>query len=90
MLQMKKSKRQIVKVDEAQAEAKTNIQIASANDLVNEAKSNGINKINAITPATTVKTDARKAIQDKAFEQIELIKATPDATNEENKQQLQK
>lgn len=78
------------KVDEAQAEAKTNIQIASANDLVNEAKSNGINKINAITPATTVKTDARKAIQDKAFEQIELIKATPDATNEEKQAAIAK
>ncbi|WP_422124958.1 DUF1542 domain-containing protein [Staphylococcus caprae] len=78
------------KVDEAQAEAKTNIQIASANDLVNEAKLNGINKINAIAPATTVKTDARKAIQDKAAEQIELIQATPDATNEEKQASIAK
>lgn len=71
------------KVDEAQNEAKNNIHIVTTNDLVNEAKSNGLNKINAITPATTVKTEARQAIQDKADEQIRLINATPDTTNEE-------
>lgn len=78
------------KVEEAQTEAKNNIQIANTNDLVNEAKSNGISTINAITPATTVKTDARKAIQDKATEQIELIKATHDATNEEKQAAIAK
>ena len=53
------------KVDEAQAEAKTNIQIASANDLVNEAKSNGINKINAITPQLQLKQMLEKQFKTK-------------------------
>ena len=74
------------KIEEAK-EAKDNIQRNSTRDQVNEAKTNGINKIENITPATTVKSEARQAVQNKANEQINHIQNTPDATNEENKRQ---
>ncbi|MHA6806911.1 SasC/FmtB family protein [Staphylococcus capitis subsp. urealyticus] len=71
------------KVEEAKAEANSNIQIAKSNEQVKEAKDNGLNKINEISPTTTIKSEARKAVQNKVNEQIGLIKATPDATDEE-------
>ncbi|MGZ9591784.1 SasC/FmtB family protein [Staphylococcus epidermidis] len=71
------------KIEEAKIEAKDNIQRNSTRDQVNEAKTNGINKIENITPATTVKSEARQAVQNKANEQINHIQNTPDATNEE-------
>ena len=75
------------KIEEAKIEAKDNIQHSSTRDQVNEAKTNGINKIENITPATTVKSEARQAVQNKANEQINHIQNTPDATNDENKRQ---
>lgn len=71
------------KVEEAKTEANNNIQAANSNEQVKEAKDNGLNKINEISPATTIKSEARKAVQDKANEQIGLVNATPDATDEE-------
>lgn len=71
------------KVEEAKAEANSNIQIAKSKEQVKEAKDNGLNKINEISPTTTIKSEARKAVQNKVNEQIGLIKATPDATDEE-------
>ena len=70
------------KVEEAKAEANSNIQIAKSKEQVKEAKDNGLNKINEISPTTTIKSEARKAVQNKVNEQIGLIKATPDATDE--------
>ena len=54
------------KIEEAKIEAKDNIQRNSTRDQVNEAKTNGINKIENITPATTVKSEARQAVQNKS------------------------
>lgn len=74
------------KIEEAKIEAKDNIQRNSTRDQVNEAKTNGINKIENITPATTVKSEARQAVQNKANEQINHIQNTPDATEEEKQE----
>ncbi|MCC3754475.1 SasC/FmtB family protein [Staphylococcus capitis] len=71
------------KVEEAKTEAINNIQTANSNEQVKEAKDNGLNKINDISPATTIKSEARKAVQDKVNEQIGIINTTPDATDEE-------
>lgn len=76
------------KIEEAKIEAKDNIQRNSTRDQVNEAKTNGINKIENITPATTVKYEARQAVQNKANEQINHIQNTPDATNEEKQEAI--
>lgn len=76
------------KIEEAKIEAKDNIQHSSTRDQVNEAKTNGINKIENITPATTVKSEARQAVQNKANEQINHIQNTPDATNEEKQEAI--
>ncbi|WP_218084577.1 SasC/FmtB family protein [Staphylococcus epidermidis] len=76
------------KIEEAKIEAKDNIQHSSTRDHVNEAKTNGINKIENITPATTVKSEARQAVQNKANEQINHIQNTPDATNEEKQEAI--
>lgn len=76
------------KIEEAKIEAKDNIQRNSTRDQVNEAKTNGINKIENITPATTVKSEARQAVQNKANEQINHIQNTPDATNEEKQEAI--
>ena len=90
MLLTKKKQKLIQKVEEAKAEANSNIQIAKSNEQVKEAKDNGLNKINEISPTTTIKSEARKAVQNKVNEQIGLIKATPDATDEEKQLLLQK
>ncbi|OFR99610.1 YSIRK signal domain/LPXTG anchor domain surface protein [Staphylococcus sp. HMSC067B04] len=76
------------KIEEAKIEAKDNIKRNSTRDQVNEAKTNGINKIENITPATTVKSEARQAVQNKANEQINHIQNTPDATNEEKQEAI--
>ncbi len=76
------------KIEEAKIEAKDNIQHSSTRDQVNEAKTNGINKIENITPATTVKSEARQAVQNKANEQINHIQNTPDATNDEKQEAI--
>ena len=88
MLQMKKFKEANRKIEEAKIEAKDNIQRNSTRDQVNEAKTNGINKIENITPATTVKSEARQAVQNKANEQINHIQNTPDATNEKKQEAI--
>ena len=48
----------------------------------------GMEKINTIQPATTVKTNAKQDLQRKANEQKEQINQTPDATEEEKQEAI--
>lgn len=80
----------IQKVEQAQTLAKDNIQTANTNSNVSQAESNGIDALNAINAATTVKTEARNAIQNKVDQQIALINQTHDATKEEKQVAIDK
>ncbi|MEJ7376136.1 DUF1542 domain-containing protein, partial [Staphylococcus caprae] len=46
-------------------------------------KDNGMNEIATIIPATTIKTDAKTAIDKKAEQQVTIINGNNDATDEE-------
>ncbi|NFW85216.1 LPXTG-anchored repetitive surface protein SasC [Staphylococcus aureus] len=78
----------IDKVNAAVTAANTNILNANTNADVEQVKTNAIQGIQAITPATKVKTDARNAVNDKAREAITNINATPGATREEKQEAI--
>ncbi|MEX2991761.1 SasC/FmtB family protein [Staphylococcus epidermidis] len=61
----------------------TNINQAQTNNQVDNAKDNGMNEIATIIPATTIKTDAKTAIDKKAEQQVTIINGNNDATDEE-------
>ncbi|MCM0450593.1 LPXTG-anchored repetitive surface protein SasC [Staphylococcus aureus] len=73
----------IDKVNAAVTAANTNILNANTNDDVEQVKTNAIQGIQAITPATKVKTDAKNAIDKSAETQHNAIFNNNDATLEE-------
>ncbi len=73
----------IDKVNAAVTAANTNILNANTNAEVEQVKTNAIQGIQAITPATKVKTDAKNAIDKSAETQHNTIFNTNDATLEE-------
>ncbi|HDI0913530.1 TPA: LPXTG-anchored repetitive surface protein SasC [Staphylococcus aureus] len=73
----------IEKVNAAVAAANTNILNANTNDDVEQVKTNAIQGIQAIEPATKVKTDAKNAIDQSAETQHNAIFNNNDATLEE-------
>lgn len=73
----------IDKVDAAVTAANTNILNANTNAEVEQVKTNAIQGIQAITPATKVKTDAKNAIDKSAETQHNTIFNNNDATLEE-------
>ncbi|NFY08075.1 LPXTG-anchored repetitive surface protein SasC [Staphylococcus aureus] len=73
----------IDKVNAAVTAANTNILNANTNADVEQVKTNAIQGIQAITPATKVKTDAKNAIDKSAETQHNTIFNNNDATHEE-------
>lgn len=73
----------IDKVNAAVTAANTNILNANTNANVEQVKTNAIQGIQAITPATKVKTDAKNAIDKSAETQHNMIFNNNDATLEE-------
>ncbi|CDR28252.1 LPXTG-anchored aggregation protein SasC [Staphylococcus schweitzeri] len=73
----------IDKVNAAVAAANTNILNANTNADVEQVKTNAIQGIQAIAPATKVKTDAKDAIDQSAVTQHNVIFNNNDATLEE-------
>ncbi|MCS5350058.1 LPXTG-anchored repetitive surface protein SasC [Staphylococcus aureus] len=73
----------IDKVNAAVAAANTNILNANTNADVEQVKTNAIQGIQAIEPATKVKTDAKNAIDQSAATQHNIIFNNNDATLEE-------
>ncbi|HAR7304102.1 TPA: DUF1542 domain-containing protein [Staphylococcus aureus] len=73
----------IDKVNAAVTAANTNILNANTNAEVEQVKTNAIQGIQAITPATKVKTDAKNAIDKSAEKQHNTIFNNNDATLEE-------
>ncbi len=73
----------IDKVNAAVTAANTNILNANTNADVEQVKTNAIQGIQAITPATKVKTDAKNAIDKSAETQHNTIFNNNDATQEE-------
>ncbi|RQX55106.1 LPXTG-anchored aggregation protein SasC [Staphylococcus aureus] len=73
----------IDKVNAAVTAANTNILNANTNDDVEQVKTNAIQGIQAITPATKVKSDAKNAIDKSAETQHNAIFNNNDATLEE-------
>ncbi|MBJ6139222.1 LPXTG-anchored repetitive surface protein SasC [Staphylococcus aureus] len=73
----------IDKVNAAVTAANTNILNANTNAEVEQVKTNAIQGIQAITPATKVKTDAKNAIDKSAETQHNMIFNNNDATLEE-------
>lgn len=70
-------------VEQAKTEAKNNINSDHTTIDVNNEKTKGIQKIAEIHPATTVKSNAKQELQNKADDQIAQITNTPNATQEE-------
>ncbi|MEQ6029533.1 DUF1542 domain-containing protein [Staphylococcus saccharolyticus] len=60
-----------------------NISQTQSNNQVDNAKDKGMNEIATIHPATTIKTDAKTAINKKAEQQVAIINGNNDATDEE-------
>ncbi|HDA7667896.1 TPA: LPXTG-anchored repetitive surface protein SasC [Staphylococcus aureus] len=75
-------------LDQAVATAKQNINAADTNQVVAQAKDQGMQNIVVIQPATQVKTDARNTVNEKAREAITNINATPGATREEKQEAI--
>ena len=64
-------------------EAKNNIDAATTNDAVTQAKENGTTEVNNVDPQPEAKTAAKKAVEDTLAEKIKEIEANNDLTNEE-------
>lgn len=73
----------IQNVNNHETQAITNINNATTNQEVQDAKNNGINDITQDEPQTTVKTDARAAVTSKANDKKQQLAQTPNATQEE-------
>lgn len=63
---------------------------ATTNDEVDNAKGDGLNSINPIAPVTVVKQAARDAVSHDAQQHIAEINANPDATQEERQAAIDK
>lgn len=70
-------------VNQAVTSANDNILKANTNNDVDVVKNNALNQIQAITPATIVKTNAKNALNQKAQEQHNIIFSNNEATVEE-------
>lgn len=73
----------IQSVNQAVTTANDNILKANTNNDVDVVKNNALNQIQAITPATIVKTNAKNALNQKAQEQHNIIFTNNEATVEE-------
>ncbi|MBO1199615.1 DUF1542 domain-containing protein [Staphylococcus simiae] len=73
----------IQEVNNDKTQAVANINNATTNQEVQDAKNNGINDITLDEPQTTVKTDARTAVTTKANDKKQQLTQTPNATQEE-------
>ncbi|PTK87870.1 YSIRK signal domain/LPXTG anchor domain surface protein [Staphylococcus haemolyticus] len=80
----------LAKIDEAAKQAKAAIDAATTNNAVDEALTNNTTIISGILPETVKKAAARKAIDDAATAKKEAINNTPDATQEEKDEAIEK
>ncbi|WP_241961552.1 SasC/FmtB family protein [Staphylococcus haemolyticus] len=80
----------LAKIDEAAKQAKAAIDAATTNNAVDEAITNNTTIISGILPETVKKAAARKAIDDAATAKKEAINNTPDATQEEKDEAIEK
>ena len=70
--------------------AKENVDKATTDAAVKEAETAGVSEVKAINPEAKAKPAAKKAIDDKLEEQLKAIENTPDATDEEKADAIQK
>ena len=70
--------------------AKENIDKATTDAAVKEAEKAGTSEVKAINPEAKAKPAAKKAIDEKLAEQLKAIENTPDATDEEKAEAIQK
>ena len=70
--------------------AKENIDKATTDAAVKEAEKAGTSEVKAINPEAKAKPEAKKAIDEKLAEQLKAIENTPDATDEEKAEAIQK
>lgn len=77
-------------VDAATGNATNSINIATTDANVDNAKQEGINTINAIVPSTTVKTEAKNAIDKQVEKTKASIQKTSEATDEEKAEAIKK
>ena len=77
-------------VKAAADKAKENVDKATTDAAVKEAETAGVSEVKAINPEAKAKPAAKKAIDDKLAEQLKAIENTPDATDEEKADAIQK
>ena len=70
--------------------AKENVDKATTDVAVKEAEKAGTSEVKAINPEAKAKPAAKKAIDEKLAEQLKAIENTPDATDEEKAEAIQK
>ena len=70
--------------------AKENVDKATTDAAVKEAENTGTSEVKAVNPEAKSKPAAKKAIDDKLAEQLKTIENTPDATDEEKAEAIQK
>ena len=70
--------------------AKENVDKATTDAAVKEAETAGVSEVKAINPEAKAKPAAKKAIDEKLAEQLKAIENTPDATDEEKAEAIQK
>ena len=70
--------------------AKENVDKATTDAAVKEAEKAGTSEVKAINPEAKAKPAAKKAIDEKLAEQLKAIENTPDATDEERAEAIQK
>lgn len=71
-------------------QANSNIEAANSQNDVDQAKTTGENSIDQVTPTVNKKATARNEITAILNNKLQEIQATPDATDEENKQLMLK
>ena len=70
--------------------AKENVDKVTTDAAVKEAEKAGTSEVKAINPEAKAKPAAKKAIDEKLTEQLKAIENTPDATDEEKAEAIQK
>ena len=70
--------------------AKENVDKATTDAAVKEAEKAGTSEVKAINPEAKAKPEAKKAIDEKLAEQLKAIENTPDTTDEEKAEAIQK
>ena len=70
--------------------AKENVDKVTTDAAVKEAEKAGTSEVKAINPEAKAKPAAKKAIDEKLAEQLKAIENTPDATDEEKAEAIQK